>query len=160
MINSPLEFLAQRYENVVKHDVFGNIAGIFVKFPKMISYDLNHNLPEHTHPAFIINGVEQDYILLGKYIGGANGESDGAIVSLPNIEPANNATADDLLSRMKKAGSGITGMTCADYGFLKLLAQKNGWSPNGNTDNGAAYNEYSSWKIGEVYDPHTFCTFD
>ena len=78
MNNSPLEFLAKKYGNVVKEldieevdPVTGrtvrkkNVAGIFVKFPKMKSSDLVAGLPEHTHPAFIINGVEQDYILLG-----------------------------------------------------------------------------------------------
>ena len=71
MNNSPLEFLAKKYGNVVKYDSDGNVAGIFVKFPKMKSSDLVAGLPEHTHPAFIINGIEKDYILLGKYKGGA-----------------------------------------------------------------------------------------
>ena len=60
MNNSPLEFLAQKYGNVVKYDADGN-PSVFVKFPKMKSSELNPALPDHTHPAFIINGVEQDY---------------------------------------------------------------------------------------------------
>ena len=35
MNNSPLEFLAKKYGNVVKYDNNGNVAGVFVKFPKM-----------------------------------------------------------------------------------------------------------------------------
>ena len=88
MNNSPLEFLAKKYGNVVKYDSDGNVSGIFVKFPKMKSSDLVAGLPEHTHPAFIINGIEKDYILLGKYKGGDNGVANGAILSLPNIMPA------------------------------------------------------------------------
>ena len=65
MNNSPLEFLAKKYGNIVKYDSAGNVSGIFVKFPKMKSSDLVAGLPNHTHPAFIINGVEQDYILQG-----------------------------------------------------------------------------------------------
>ncbi len=126
MNNSPLEFLAKKYENVVKYDSAGEVSGIFVKFPKMKSSDLVAGLPTHTHPAFIINGVEKDYILLGKYKGGDNGVSGGAILSLPNINPIRSLGADQCLSRMKLAGSDITGMTVADYGFIKLLAQKNG----------------------------------
>ena len=64
--NSPLEFLARQYDNVVKYDANGN-PSIFVRFPKMKSSDLDNSLPDHTHPAFIINGEEQDEILLGKY---------------------------------------------------------------------------------------------
>ena len=146
MVNSPLEFLAKKYGNIVKYDSAGNVAGIFVKFPKMKSSDLVAGLPNHTHPAFIINGVEKDYILLGKYKGGYNGVSGGAILSLPNLMPINNAGADSLLSRMKLAGTGITGMTCADYGFIKLLAQKNGWVPKGNTNWGQSHKDATRWE--------------
>ena len=163
MNNSPLEFLAKKYGNVVKElyieekdPVTGktvrkkNVAGIFVKFPKMKSSDLVPGLPEHTHPAFIINGVERDYILLGKYKAGENGVSNDALVSLPNIMPARSLGADQCLSRMKKAGAGITGMTVADYGFIKLLAQKNGWVPKGNTFWGQSHKDGTAWKVGEA----------
>ena len=148
MNNSPLEFLAKKYGNVVKYDNDGNVAGIFVKFPKMKSSDLVAGLPEHTHPAFIINGIEKDYILLGKYKGGENGVSNGAILSLPNIMPVRSLGADQCLTRMKKAGTGITGMTCADYGFIKLLAQKNGWVPKGNSNWGQSHKDATVWTAG------------
>lgn len=145
MNNSPLEFLAKKYGNVVKYDSDGNVAGIFVKFPKMKSSDLVAGLPEHTHPAFIINDVEQDYILLGKYKGGDNGVANGAILSLPNIMPVRSLGADQCLTRMKKAGTGITGMTVADYGFIKLLAQKHGWVPKGNSNWGQSHKDAAAW---------------
>ena len=150
MNNSPLEFLAKKYGNVVKYDSDGNVAGIFVKFPKMKSSDLVAGLPKRTHPAFIINGVEQDYILLGKYKGGDNGVANGAILSLPNIMPVWGLDADQCLTRMKKAGTGITGMTCADYGFIKLLAQKNGWVPKGNTFWGQSHKDGTAWEVGKA----------
>lgn len=150
MNNSPLEFLAKKYGNVVKYDAAGNVAGIYVKFPKMKSSDLVAELPEHTHPAFIINGVEQDYILLGKYKAGENGVSGGALVSAPNIMPARSLGADQCLSRMKAAGTGITGMTVADYGFIKLLAQKEGWVPKGNTHWGQSHKDATAWEIGKT----------
>lgn len=150
MNNSPLEFLAKKYGNVVKYGADGNVAGIFVKFPKMKSSDLVAGLPEHTHPAFIINGVEQDYILIGKYKGGENGVSGGALVSLPNINPARSLGADQCLSRMKLADPGITGMTCADYGFIKLLAQKMGWVPKGNTAWGQSHKDASAWEAAKA----------
>ena len=150
MNNSPLEFLAKKYGNIVKYDSAGNVAGIFVKFPKMKSSDLVAGLPNHTHPAFIINGVEQDYILLGKYKGGDNGVSGGAILSLPNINPIRSLGADQCLSRMKLAGTGITGMTVADYGFIKLLAQKEGWVPKGNTYWGQSHKDATAWETGKT----------
>ena len=149
MNNSPLEFLAKKYGNIVKYDSAGNVAGIFVKFPKMKSSDLVAGLPNHTHPAFIINGVEQDYILLGKYKGGDNGVANGAILSLPNINPIRSLGADQCLSRMKLAGTGITGMTVADYGFIKLLAQKEGWVPKGNTYWGQSHKDATAWETGK-----------
>ena len=150
MNNSPLEFLAKKYGNIVKYDAAGNVAGIFVKFPKMKSSDLVAGLPERTHPAFKINGVEQDYILLGKYKAGENGVSGGALVSAPNIMPARSLGADQCLSRMKAAGTGITGMTVADYGFIKLLAQKEGWVPKGNTYWGQSHKDATAWETGKA----------
>lgn len=150
MNNSPLEFLAKKYGNIVKYDSAGNVSGIFVKFPKMKSSDLVAGLPNHTHPAFIINGVEQDYILLGKYKGGDNGVANGAILSLPNINPIRSLGADQCLSRMKLAGTGITGMTVADYGFIKLLAQKHGWVPKGNTYWGQSHKDATCWETGKT----------
>ncbi len=160
MNNSPLEFLAKKYGNIVKYDAAGNVAGIFVKFPKMKSSDLVAGLPEHTHPAFIINGVEQDYILIGKYKGGENGVANGALVSLPNIMPARSLGADQCLSRMKLAGAGITGMTCADGGFIKLLAQKHGWVPKGNTYWGQSHKDATCWEVGKQLTVNTERAFE
>ena len=149
MNNSPLEFLAQRYDNEVKYDDDGNIIGIFVRFDKCKSSELVEGLPNHVHPAFIINGKEQDSILLGKYKAGETGESGGPLVSMPNIMPARSIGADQMLSRIRAAGDGISGMTCADYGFIKLLAQKEGWNPKGNTYWGQSHKDGTAWKVGE-----------
>ena len=148
MNNSPLEYLAKLYGNVIKYDDNGN-PSIFVKFYKMKSSDLVAGLPNHTHPAFIINGVEQDYILLGKYKAGINGVTNGALVSMPNIMPVHSLGADQILSRIKLAGTGISGMTVADYGFIKLLAQKHGWTPKGNNNWGVDYHDGTAWKTNE-----------
>ncbi len=159
MVNNPLEFLAQMYGNVVKYDADGN-PSIFVKFPKMKSSDLVAGLPDHTHPAFIINDIEQDYILLGKYKAGENGVENGALVSLPNIMPARSQGADQMLERMKMAGDGITGMTVADYGFIKLLAQKNGWTPNGNTLWGQSHTKGTAWETGKAVTVNTVRAYE
>ena len=150
MNNSPLELLAKKYGNVIKRDVFGNVTGIFVKFPKMKSSDLAAELPNHTHPAFIINGVEQDYILLGKYKAGVSENEGAPALSLPNLKPCRSISPETALSQMQMAGAYITGMTVADYGFIKLLAQKMGWKPQGNTAWGQAHQDATAWKTGEA----------
>lgn len=149
MTNSPLEFLASQYGNVVKYDKDGN-PSVFCKFPKMKSSDLDSSLPEHTHPAFIINGVEQDYILLGKYKGTCiDGTSSGTIYSLPNMPPAHSRNADQFLAQCRAFGGGASGMTVADRGFLLLLAQKNGWNPGGNSNYGHCYKNATPYELAK-----------
>lgn len=151
MTNSPLEFLARMYDNVVKYDAQGN-PSIFVRFPKMKSSDLDSSLPDHTHPAFIINGQEQDYILLGKFKAASltgSGSDGGTLYSLPNMPPAHTRTADQFLSQIRAFGGGVSGMTVADRGFLLLLAQKNGWNPGGNSDYGHCYKDATRYELGK-----------
>lgn len=149
--NSPLEFLARQYDNVVKYDADGN-PSIFVRFPKMKSSDLDSSLPDHTHPAFIINGEEQDEILLGKYAACSltgTGSDGGTLYSLPNMPPSYSRSADQFLAQIRAFGGGVSGMTVADRGFLLLLAQKNGWNPGGNSDYGNYYADGSRWQVGK-----------
>ena len=152
MLNSPLEFLARQYGNVVLYDKEGK-PSIFVKFPKMKSSDLDPSLPDHTHPAFIINGVEQDYILLGKFKAAslAGSGSDGkTLYSLPNMPPAHSRNADQFLTQLRSFGSGVSGTTVADRGFILLLAQKNGWNPGGNSDFGHCYKDAARYEYGKT----------
>lgn len=146
-----LDYLASIYGNAVKYDANGN-PSIFVKFPKMKSSDLDASLPDHTHPAFIINGVEQDYILLGKYKAASltgSGSDGGTLYSLPNMPPAHSRNADQFLSQLRAFGGGVSGMTVADRGFLLLLAQKNGWNPGGNSDYGHCYKDASPYELNK-----------
>lgn len=149
MTNSPLEFLARQYGNVVQYDADGN-PSIFVKFPKMKSSDLDSSLPDHTHPAFIINGVEQDNILIGKYMS-SELESSGTQYSLPNMPPRVSMHHDTFLAKMRAFGNGASGITIADHGFLLLLAHKNGWEPHGNNNWGCDYRDASPWEVGKAY---------
>ncbi len=147
MVNSPLEFLARQYGNVVRYDAEG-VPSIFVKFPKMKSKDLHPSLPDHTHPAFIINGQEQDSILIGKYMA-SEIAADERLYSLPNMPPRVSLGADEFLARMRDFGGGVSGKTAADSGFLLLLALKNGWNPSGNTNYGAHYADADGYMLGQ-----------
>lgn len=156
-----LDYLASIYGNVVKYDTNGN-PSIFVKFPKMKSSDLDASLPDHTHPAFIINGVEQDYILLGKYKAASltgSGSDGGTLYSLPNMPPAHSRTSDQFLSQLRAFGGGVSGMTVADRGFLLLLAQKNGWNPGGNSDYGHCYKDATRYELNRSVTVGAKCGF-
>jgi len=148
MYFDPLEALAARHDNVVLRDRDGN-PSVFVRFEKCLSSDLDPSLPAHVHPAFIIDGKERDYILIGKYKAGVV-ESGKGYFSIPNANPVYNTTHDWFLQQMKIAGPGISGMTVADYGFIKLLAQKNGWRPQGNTNYTASHAlSLTAWQVGK-----------
>lgn len=149
MTNSPLEFLARQYGNVVQYDADGN-PSIFVKFPKMKSSDLDSSLPDHIHPAFQINNVEQDNILIGKYMS-SELESGGTQYSLPNMPPRVSMHHDTFLAKMRAFGNGASGITIADHGFLLLLAHKNGWEPHGNNYWGCDYRDATPWELGKAY---------
>lgn len=157
MNNSPLEFLARQYDNVVKYDANGN-PSIFVRFPKMKSSELDASLPDHTHPAFIINGVEQSEILLGQYKA-CELENNGVLYSLPNMPPRASLGADQFLERMRAFGNGVSGKTVADSGFLLLLAAKNGWVPKGNNNYGADYRDGSRWELAKTVAVNDFRVF-
>lgn len=151
MLNSPIEYLAGLYENVVRYDESG-VPSIFVRFYKMKSSELDASLPAHTHPAFIVNGQEQDSILLGKYKAVSltgHGEDGGTLYSLPGMPPAHTRTYDAFLTQMRAFGGGVSGMTAADRGFLLLLAQKNGWKPNGNGAYGHCADDAARYRTGE-----------
>lgn len=148
MMNSPLELLARQYGNVVQYDADGN-PGIFCRFPKMKSKSLDDSLPDHMHPAFVIDGSEED-MLIGKYMVSELKE-DGILYSLPNMPPCVNAAYDQFLTRMRAFGNGASGMTIADHGFLILLAHKNKWEPHGNNNWGCDYREASLWELAKNY---------
>ena len=150
MQNSPLDYLAGLYAAEVRYDENG-VPSFFVRFPKMTSRALDASLPDHTHPAFIVDGVEQDAIYLGKYKAAAlsgDGSDGGTLYSLPSAPPARARTADAALAQMRAFGNGAGGMTAADRGFLLLLAQKEGWTPGGNNAYGHDTADAKAFSVG------------
>ena len=148
MHNSPLEMVASKYGTVVRYDAQGN-PSIFVRIPKMRSKDLNTTLPDRVHPAFIVNGVEQDSILIGQFKA-AELESNGTLYSLPNLPPRVELGADQFLERMRAFGGGASGKTVADSGLILLLAAKNGWVPKGNNSYGVDYRDGTRYELNKA----------
>lgn len=159
MNNSLLEMIARQYDNVVQYDADGN-PSIFVKIPKMKSSDLDPRLPDHTHPAFIINGVEQDAILIGKFMS-AEISAGGPIYSLPNLPPFTDTKITTALEKMRAAGNGASGLTISDHGLLVLLAHKYGWNPHGNSNFGVDSRDAECWyrTSSSVYKVGDVCAF-
>jgi len=157
MNNSPLEQLARQYGNVVQYDAKGN-PSIFCKFPKMKSSDLDASLPDHIHPAFVINNVEEDAILIGKYMS-SELEGNGTQYSLPNMPPRVSMHHDTFLQKMRAFGNGASGITIADHGFMLLLAHKNQWEPHGNNNWGCDYRDASPWELAKAYTVGTIRSF-
>jgi len=147
--NSPLELMARQYGNVVQYDANGN-PSIFVKFPKMKSSDLDAALPDHVHPAFVINGVEEEAILLGKFKS-AELVNGGTQYSLPNMPPRVSMHHDTFLQKMRAFGNGASGMTIADHGLVLLLGHKYGWEPHGNNYWGCDYRDATPWELAKNY---------
>lgn len=145
------------YDNVVKYDAQGN-PSIFVRFPKMKSSDLDASLPDHTHPAFVINSKEEDNILIGKYMS-VELESGGTQYSLPNMPPRISMHHDTFLQKMRAFGNGASGITIADHGFMLLLAHKNKWKPHGNNYWGCDYRDATPWELAKEYTVGTVCSF-
>ncbi len=139
-----LEALAQQNGWVVKYASDGS-PSIYFPIYKCKSNELDASLPDHTHPAFIVNGVEIPRRLIAVYKGGSF-ISAGQILSLPNMPPRVILGADELLARLKLAGSGFGPKTVADSGLLLLLARKNNWVPKGNNCYLTDYRDGTPWE--------------
>lgn len=138
--------------NVVLRDDNGN-PSIFVRHPKIKSSDLFSILPDRTHPAFIVNDVEDPALLIGKYMGSTL-VKDGTIYSLPYAKPDvvddyRTYTHSVLLNRVRMF-KGATGITIADYGLMSLLGQKYISQGNGTPCYGNI-NVFSSYEAGKHF---------
>lgn len=133
---------------VVKYAADGT-PNFFYPIPKMKSSDLDASLPNHTHPAFIVNGQEISRRLIAVYKGG---NFNNAAHSIPNVAPLVNLGADQLLAKIKACGTGFGPKTVADSGLLLLLAKKLGCSTiKGNNDYGQDYRDATKWAKNTAY---------
>lgn len=145
-VKDNIERFAAEQGWVVKYADDGT-PNFFYPIPKMKSSDLDPSLPNHTHPAFIVNGQEIDRRLIAVYKGG---NFNGAAHSIPNVPPLVNLGADALLTRIKNCGAGFGPKTVADSGLLLLLARKLGYSVvNGNNNRGQDYRDGTLWAVSQ-----------
>lgn len=133
---------------VVKYAADGT-PNFFYPIYKCKSSDLDASLPNHTHPAFIVNGQEISRRLIAVYKGG---NFNNACHSIPNVAPLVSLGADQLLAKIKACGAGFGPKTVADSGLLLLLAKKLGCSTiKGNNDYGQDYRDATKWAKNTAY---------
>ena len=141
-----IEAMAAERGWVVKYAIDGT-PSFFQPIYKCTSQSLDASLPNTTHPAFIINGVEVPRVLVGVYKGS---EINGGIHSLPMAEPSHTQTHDAFLTKCRASGAGFTGKTVAISGLLLLMAKKYSWAAGlrGNNNHGYDYRDGTLWATG------------
>jgi len=118
--------------------------------PKFNLQDIDASLGEGVHPAFIVNGVEKNEIFIGQYPGLLH---EGALLSLPNVIPTNNADFDTFMSWANANGPGWHMMTNAEWMAIALWCWKNGTLPRGNGRFGQDL--HARWETGRRADGGT-----
>jgi hypothetical protein len=123
--------------NVLIYDDLGD-PSVMVAVPKFKMSDVLAGGSDSTHPAFIINGVEQDVIYVSKF---ENIVNNGRAYSLPRQDPAVNVNHDQAWQYCKAKGVGWHLLTNAEWAALALWCKKNGTMPLGNNNYGKDVSE-------------------
>lgn len=104
---------------------------VMVKIPKQTYASLGIGSSQKTHPAFIVNGVEKEYIYVSKY---QNIIEEGRAYSLPGKDPAGgNVDFETARKASEVKGRGWHLMTNAEWAAVALWCKANGKLPRGNT---------------------------
>ena len=106
---------------------------VMVERPAQMLNALLTNGDSTAHPAFLVNGVQRKKLAFGKFQSIVH---NSRTYSLPNEDPAANITLDEIEQYSKNKGNGFHCITYMEWGFLALLAKKNGTMPKGNNNYG------------------------
>ena len=88
------------------------------------------------HPAFIVNGTEKNYFMVGQYQASL---ASGRGVSIPGVDPAASLDFDDASGYCTAKGSGWHLITNWEWSAIALWCLANGYQPRGNTYYGRSY---------------------
>jgi|SRR5690554_2435577 len=100
------------------------------------------------HPAFIQNGVEKGYILIGLY---QAAEIAGEAVSQPYMAPRVLISYDDSKALCQASGAGFDMMSNWDWSAVAMWCMANGFQPRGNSAHGRSHEKL--WETGSLIDP-------
>jgi hypothetical protein len=118
--------------------------------PKFNLEDLGTSYGTGVHPAFIVNGVVRDGLLIGMYPGVVK---NGELLSLPGVDPTVLQPYTYFVNAARACGAGFHVMTNAEWAAVSLLTAKSGAQPRGNTNWGGAHD--AAWETARRFDGGT-----
>lgn len=133
--------------NYLIYDDVGK-PSVMVAIPKFYLDEVIDGAGHTVHPAFIINGVEQNVIYISKY---QNIVENGRSYSLPMQTPKDIINFDDSYNVCKQKGKGWHLMTNAEWAAVALWCKKNGTVPKGNNNYGKDIREPMRYAIPSSY---------
>lgn len=123
---------ASQGKNTVLYTAKGQPCYMVV-VPKFTVQSIDASLGTGTHPAFIVGGVEKDYLYIGQHLGVSR---NAELLSLPGVDPANSLNHDQFVALARANGAGWHCMSNVEYAAMAMWSWKNGTQPRGNTNYG------------------------
>lgn len=119
---------------------------VMVVIPRFNLQDIDASLGTGPHPAFIVNGVVKNEILVGKFL--ASKSSNGLAQTLPHQAPWGSILFDNAVAACRALGQGFAMCTNATYAAraLWLMKQLGEHTYYGNTYWGRSH--ISPWQTG------------
>lgn len=126
-----VEMLSGGKNKVLLDDV--GLPGIYVVIPKGTNSVLYNGDGSVVHPAFKVNSVEKDSILISKY---QNYVYNSRAYSLPGRYPKVSIDQPTSKAMCTNKGKGFHLMTLAEWAYVALWCKKNSTMPHGNNNYG------------------------
>lgn len=149
MLKLAVEGLSGGKNTIVLDD--RGMPSFMVRFPKLKNSELIDGATEDTHPAFIVDGVEKDEILISKY---QNIVKDDRAYSLPLMDPKVYVNYDQAIQYSENKGKGWHLMTNAERAAIALWSKKNETMPRGNNSFGRDVKAIHEKGIETYFDSH------
>ena len=124
------------------------LPSVMVPLRKMKSAELHPELPDRTHPAWIVNGKEAETVWVSKY---ENVIVDGRAYSLPGQAPATHISFDEAVEACRKKGRGWGLMPASLWAAIALWCKRNQCLPHGNNNYGEDIYDSSQKGEGAVF---------
>jgi hypothetical protein len=129
-------------KQIIKYNVNGDPC-VFTRIPRFNLEDIHPDLGTGPHPAFVVNGVVKNEILIGTYPAIIE---KGCAISIPGQSPKVNTNFDAAKTACELNGPGFHLMTAWERAAIALYCFKSGFQPRGNTTSGKS-NE-ATWETG------------
>ena len=129
-----VEMLSGGKNRVLLDDV--GLPGVYVVIPKGTNTVIGGD-GSVVHPAFKVNGVEKEEILISKY---QNYVYNNRAYSLPGRMPKTSVNQNQSKTYCTNKGKGFHLMTLAEWAYIALWCKNNGTMPHGNNNYGKDYN--------------------